>query len=412
MIPERSVSEAAVVDFERVYVSKAALLALAFDRYKARPFPLKSFELFCATQAHWLEPVALFSVLKRSFNNACWSDWPVPLRDRHPAALAGVAVSYHKEIEREKFGQYLFHRQWTDLQGYCSLKGIGLIGDIPIYVNYDSVDVWVAPHFFKLDKERRPTFVAGVPPDYFSEDGQRWGNPVYDWDVMQANGFSWWVDRLRHNLALFDAVRIDHFRAFAQCWEIPAAEKTAVRGDWVDVPGMELFTVLKEKFARLPIIAEDLGIITPDVDALKEAFNFPGMRVVMFAFHNEYKKSRDLPENYVPNSIVYTGTHDNNTVRGWFSGDITSMEIKNMTEYLGALPPEGDIDQVMIRLAMGSVAGLCIIPVQDILGAGAVARMNTPSTVSGNWRWRLKSLSGLKASTARLKHLAVVSGRT
>ncbi len=379
----------ATVPFDDVYERKALLVERAFTAYKARWLKPRTFEDFCSAQKHWLDDHALFVVLKGRFNDRAWVDWPVEFRDRHPQSLKEAARQFGDGILREKFGQFLFYRQWMSLRAYCARQGIQLIGDIPIYVNYDSVDVWCAPEFFKLDEQRRQTFVAGVPPDYFSEEGQLWGNPVYDWDQLKKNGFKWWVDRLRHNLTCFDLVRIDHFRAFAQCWEIPASEPTAVKGAWCHVPGVDLFTVFQKEFPSLPVIAEDLGIITPDVDALKDGFGLPGMHVLLFAFHNEYKKSRDLPENSTPLSVVYTGTHDNNTVRGWYSHDMTPMEKKNMAEYLGRDVPPDEINWVMIELAFRSAAFLALIPLQDILGLGKEARMNTPSTASGNWKWRM-----------------------
>ncbi len=399
------------VDFDRVYSSKAVLVERVFGRYLQKGIPWKAFEDFCLEQAGWLDDFALFVVLKRIFKGDCWVDWPVEFRDRSSSALMDVRVSKALDIKKEKFAQYLFYDQWMKLRAHCSANGLGIIGDIPIYVNYDSVDVWVHSEFFKLDADKRQTFVAGVPPDYFSKEGQRWGNPVYDWDALRSSGFSWWVERIRHNLTVFDSVRVDHFRAFAQCWEIPAHERTAVKGEWCDVPGMELFLVLKEKFQRLPIIAEDLGIITPDVDALKDYFGFPGMRVVMFAFHNEYKESRNLPENYTPESVVYTGTHDNNTVRGWFEEDMTGLEKENFYEYFKFQPSAGSIHWVMIRMAMGSVANICIIPLQDLLGLSSSARMNRPSTVKGNWSWRFEQ-GALSAETLmRLHQLTLISGR-
>jgi len=389
-IPAFDPAVSAGVSFDAVYSHKELLLEAAFNRYQQRKFPLKSFEDFIRYQAGWLDDFALFVVLKRTYRNECWAGWPEKYRDRHTEALQEIRADKAGEILKEKFAQFLFYSQWMALQSYCSSRGIGLIGDIPIYVNYDSVDVWVNSGLFKLDDRKNPTFVAGVPPDYFSKDGQRWGNPVYDWQALRLTGFAWWVERIRHNLALFDSVRVDHFRAFAQCWEIPAAEKTAVRGEWRDVPGMELFIVLSGQFSHLPIIAEDLGIITPDVDALKDHFGFPGMRVVMFAFHNDYKKSRDLPENYKSVSVVYTGTHDNNTIRGWFDNDMTALEQKNALEYFGAKIDAEMIHWQMIGLAMNSVSDCCIIPLQDLLGLGGEARMNRPSTVTGNWCWRFE----------------------
>ncbi len=399
------------VPFDGLYERKAMMLERAFVAYKAGGAIAAAFEDFCSTQKSWLDDHALFVALKRRFNDRSWVDWPVELRDRHPAPLKEAALQSEDEIRREKFGQFLFYRQWTALRAYAARQDVKMIGDVPIYVNYDSADVWCAPEFFKLDGQRRQTFVAGVPPDYFSEKGQRWGNPVYDWDRLKKSGFQWWVDRLRQNLACFDLVRIDHFRAFAQCWEIPASEPTAVHGEWVDVPGMELFTVLQKEFPSLPVIAEDLGIITPDVDELKDNFGLPGMHVLLFAFHNEYKKSRDLPENSTPLSVVYTGTHDNNTVCGWYRHDMTRMEKKNMIEYLGREVPPEEVNWVMIELALRSAAFLALIPVQDILGLGKEARMNTPSTVSGNWKWRMLSGDLTPETIERLAALTSKTGR-
>jgi 4-alpha-glucanotransferase len=377
------------VAYDEVYDRKAWMIGRAHCAYKKRWLKSSEFEDYCKVQDHWLADHALFVVIKRRFHNVGWIDWPKEYRDRDPEALQMIAFEAKDEILREKFAQFLFSRQWRGLQNYCSRRGISLFGDIPIYVNYDSADVWKRPDLFKLDAHKRPIFVAGVPPDYFSKDGQRWGNPVFDWERIKESGFEWWIERVRHNLMFFDLVRIDHFRAFAQCWEIPAEEPTAIGGAWRDVPGVELFTALNRAFPELPIVAEDLGIITPDVDALKDRFGLPGMRVLMFAFHNEYKKSRDLPENYKPLSVVYTGTHDNNTIGGWYAQDITAIEKKNMKAYFGRdiLPEE--INWVMISVALKSSALLSIIPLQDVLGLGAEARMNTPSTFKGNWRWRM-----------------------
>ncbi|MBF0486124.1 MAG: 4-alpha-glucanotransferase [Candidatus Omnitrophica bacterium] len=403
--------ECSDIDYSQAQRVKTGLLKSAWSRYSSRSVKLKGFEQFCVEQAYWLDDFALFVVLKNYFNNQCWAEWPVEFRDRDPKSLKEFSSSHADDILREKFFQFLFYRQWMRLQEYCSQNGVGIIGDIPIYVNYDGVDVWVNPGLFKLDKDKRPTFVAGVPPDYFSEDGQRWGNPLFNWDRLRDTGFAWWVERVRHNLLFFDYIRIDHFRAFAQCWEIPVDEKTAKKGAWKDVPGIELFQTLKEKIPQLPIIAEDLGIITQDVDDLKEKFGFPGMAVVLFAFHNDYKKSRNFPDNCKPLSVVYTGTHDNNTVRGWYDKDITKEEEKNMLEYLGKMPDSDSINWVMIEMAFKSMANLAIIPLQDVLGLGAEARMNKPSTARGNWKWRFQSGILSRSRVEKLKRLAQACGR-
>jgi 4-alpha-glucanotransferase len=400
-----------VVAFDRVYDRKAWMLGRAYDKYRSQWFKSGAFPQFCSTHKSWLDDHALFVALKRRFKDIGWFNWPVEFRDRDPVALKNISLELQQDILREKYAQFLFCRQWMTLRAYALRKGVRFIGDVPIYVNYDSVDVWRNPQFFKLDKDRRQTFVAGVPPDYFSKEGQRWGNPVYDWDNLKKTGFAWWVERVRHNLDSFDLVRIDHFRAFAQCWEIPASEPTAVKGVWRDVPGVELFTELRKAFPKLPIIAEDLGVITPDVDALKDHFLLPGMNVLMFAFHNEYKKSRDLPENSTPLSVVYTGTHDNNTVAGWFSQDITPIEKKNMHEYFHRDIKLEEANWVMVELALRSAAFLAVVPLQDILGLKQDARMNKPSTVKGNWGWRLLPGGFTPAMQGRLASLVVKTKR-
>lgn len=399
------------VDHGTALLLKEQILSKAWETYRSRKFKWRSFERFCRHESDWLQDFARFVVLKDRFKDVLWVDWPVEFRDRDQAALNAFDLEAMIKIDEIKFQQFLFFKQWQRLQQYCSGKNIGLIGDIPIYVNYDSVDVWVHPDIFKLGSDKKPVVVAGVPPDYFSENGQRWGNPVYDWKCLAENGFEWWVKRIQHNLSLFDAARIDHFRAFAQCWEIPFEEKTAVNGSWVDVPGEALFDVLQEKFPKLPIIAEDLGIITPDVDALKGKFRLPGMRVVMFAFHNEYKKSRDLPENYVPQSVVYTGTHDNNTLLGWLKEDITPIEKKNMKEYFGYDISVEEGPWLMIEMVLRSVSSLAIIPLQDILSLDGSARMNKPSTTVGNWKWRFQSGAFRRSLVNRLKEATLAGQR-
>ncbi len=399
------------VDYDAVLRLKGLVLSRAWEVYRARKIKPRSFESFCQQEKHWLHDFARFVVLRERFDRALWTLWPVAFRDRDQSVLEAFDKEAVLKIEEIKFQQFLFYKQWQALQQYCSRKNIGLIGDIPIYVNYDSVDAWMHPDIFKLDQNKKPIVVSGVPPDYFSKDGQRWGNPVYQWERLGETDFEWWVRRVRHNLSLFDVARIDHFRAFAQCWEIPSDEKTAVKGSWVDVPGEALFKVLQERFPVLPIIAEDLGIITPDVDALKEKFNLPGMRVVMFAFHNEYKKSRDIPENYVPLSVVYTGTHDNNTLLGWLKDDVTPVELKNMKEYFSRDISLEEGPWVMIDLVLKSVSSLAIIPLQDILSLDGSARMNKPSTILGNWRWRLKPGAFSRKLVLRLKKMTLLAGR-
>lgn len=310
-----------------------------------------------------------------------------------------------------KYSQFIFFRQWLSLKDYCNRRKIFVIGDIPIYVSYQSADVWAHPEIFKLDEKKRPAVVAGVPPDYFSKTGQLWGNPVYRWDWLRETGYDWWVRRIEHNLKLFDMLRIDHFRAFQACWEVDASEKMAINGKWVGVPGADFFEKLRTRFPSLPIIAEDLGTITPDVHALMDKFGFPGMRVLLFAFGDDLPNNPYIPHNHIPNCVVYTGTHDNNTVRGWFEIEAQNEERERLFRYLGRKPTAEDINWEMIRLAMMSVADKVIFPMQDILGLGAESRMNTPSTASGNWEWRLLPEHLTPALAGRLRATTAIYGR-
>jgi 4-alpha-glucanotransferase len=327
--------------------------------------------------------------LKDHFKKRVWSDWPLDVRDRREQALQPLKKALHEDMEREKFFQYVFIKQWSALRSYCQEKGIQIIGDIPIYVNYDSVDLWTHPELFKLDQKKRPYAVAGVPPDYFSATGQLWGNPLYQWDILKEREYDWWVQRVNHNLRLLDIVRIDHFRGFVGYWEIPSTENNAVNGEWKEAPAEDFFRVLTEKNPHLPLIAEDLGIITPDVRKVMEHFAFPGMKVLLFAFGEDDSMHPYLPHTYKENCVVYTGTHDNNTVRGWFKREAKPAERKRVFRYIGRKVSKKDIHWEFIRLAMQSVAKTAIIPMQDVLGLGEKARMNLPATGKGNWEWRL-----------------------
>jgi 4-alpha-glucanotransferase len=284
--------------------------------------------------------------------------------------------------------QFFFEEQWQALRRHCAERGIRIMGDVAIFVNYDSADVWTHPEIFQLDKLRQPIRVAGVPPDYFSETGQRWGNPLYDWDALTRRGFDWWVERTRRSLELYDLIRLDHFRGFEAFWSIPAAEPTAINGEWVKAPGAELFARLREVFGDLPFVAEDLGLITPEVDALREQFNMPCMRVLQFGFGNRGAHSH-LPHRFTPRTVVYTGTHDNDTTLGWWRSGATEAERVALQAYLQPIQDEGEIIWAMLNAAARSVANLCIVPMQDLLWLGSEARMNTPSLPDGNWLWRM-----------------------
>jgi len=383
------------VDFDKVAAFKSALLFKAFDTFSREGRDRVLFDRFCAQNAAWLDAYAEYKVLKEEFGGQIWSQWPSGLKYRRPQALQGARGRFFEPIRRIKFWQFLAWKQWGDLKNYCRQNNIKIIGDIPIYVNYDSSDVWSFPYIFQLDQDASPLFVAGVPPDYFSKMGQRWGNPVYDWDALRKEKFQWWLGRIGHKLCFYDIVRIDHFRGLVAFWKIPAGEETAMKGEWVPVPTDDFFRVLLEAFPRLPIIAEDLGIITDDVKEKMDELNFPGMKVLIFAFGEDIKTHPYIPENYTQRCVAYTGTHDNNTVQGWYQQDITERERTNLSEYFGTVYPS-QLHWQMIEAVLRSSAALAVFPLQDILGLGPEARMNIPGTSSGNWTWRLdpQSLSG------------------
>src|ERR1019366_5311311 len=332
---------------------------------------------------------AMFNVLRRRFRYASWNEWPVDFAQRKDDALTSVLTEHGRELDIEEAIQFFFDEQWGALRSYCKARDIRVLGEVAIFVNYDSADVWTHPELFELDEERRMIRVSGVPPDYFSETGQRWGNPLYRWGELLERGFDWWVARIRRTLVLYDMVRLDHFRGFEAYWSIAAEEETAVNGQWVKAPGHELFQRLKEGFGELPFIAEDLGLITPEVDELREHFGMPGMRILQFGF-SDRGAHLYLPHEYVPNSVAYTGTHDNNTTLGWWKEGATAEERAHVQTYLQPIEHDGEVVWAMIRAAARSVANVCIFPMQDILHLGSEARMNTPAEGSGNWTWRYR----------------------
>ncbi|OOZ42158.1 4-alpha-glucanotransferase [Solemya pervernicosa gill symbiont] len=365
------------------------------------------FEVFVANNSEWLEDYALYRLLKNNHQGKGWFDWPTPLRDRSESALKEVRHNNAEALAEIRFEQFLFQRQWFELKHYANERGISIFGDVPIFVAYDSADVWAHRDGFALDADGRPTVVAGVPPDYFSETGQRWGNPHYDWAQMEQDGFSWWLERMRYQLKLFDLIRIDHFRGFEAYWEVPADEETAINGRWVKAPGDQLFDRLHEEFDPLPVIAEDLGIITEEVEALRLKYGLPGMKILQFAFDSGADNPY-LPHNLQRNSVVYTGTHDNNTTLGWF--DELSPELQAHIGYYLADQSES-MPWLLIRAALASVSRLAIVPMQDLMALDASQRMNTPGTTEGNWGWRFQ-WSELKEGTAeRLNELVIRYGR-
>ena len=399
------------VEYKTALPYKALLLEKAFERYQARGSEDILFEKFCHDQADWLEDYSLFAALKANFEGAPWSDWPTPVRDREQNALAQWKKRCREQMKKEQFFQYLFFKQWTALKRYCNQKNLRLIGDVPIYVSGDSADVWANPQLFKLDRDKRPSVVAGVPPDYFSESGQLWGNPVYRWDVLKATRYAWWLERLRHNLACFDGIRLDHFRGFVACWEVPAGAKTAINGQWVKAAADDFFAELVLQFPETPIFAEDLGLITPDVRAVMKRFGFAGMKLLVFAFGDDAANNPFVFHNHEKNSVVYTATHDNNTVKGWFQNEASAAERERLAHYVGHKVSAETVHWEMTRLALMSVAETAIVPMQDLLGLGPEARMNRPATREGNWAWRLAQGQITPALAVKLAETAALYGR-
>jgi 4-alpha-glucanotransferase len=348
------------------------------------------FQDFCKKNSSWLLDYAMFNVLRRKYGYTSWNEWPAEHARREHDAISGVMKEYARELAMEQAVQFFFNEQWCALRSYCAEREIRILGDVAIFVNYDSADVWTNPELFELDDELKPTRVSGVPPDYFSSTGQRWGNPLYRWGVLKERGFDWWVARIRRSLTLYDIIRLDHFRGFEAFWSIPAEDETAVGGQWVKAPGQELFQRLKEVFGELPFVAEDLGLITSEVDELREHFGMPGMRILQFGFADRGAHLY-LPHRYVPNTVAYTGTHDNNTTLGWWREDVGEVERANAQTYLQTIEHDGEIVWAMIRAAARSVANVCIFPMQDVLHIGSEGRMNTPSAGEGNWTWRYGS---------------------
>jgi 4-alpha-glucanotransferase len=409
------------VDFGKAIDFKQARLETAYERFKQKGSEKlrRAFDVFCEYAASWLDGYALFRAIKNHQDGKLWSEWDKELALREPEALERARRELDDEIEAQKFYQFLFFRQWFALKSYCNQKGVKIVGDIPIFVSYDSADVWTHPDLFKLDEHGKPIVVAGVPPDYFSRTGQLWGNPIYDWDKMREDDFQWWTERVRASFEMMDILRIDHFRGFAQTWEIPAGHETAENGSWVDVPGRKLFATLREKLGGdLPIIAENLGLITPDVEQLRREFGFPGMRILQFGFSGD-ADNKFLPHNYEHEDVAYTGTHDNDTTLGWFNAEEgagstrTAEQIEKERAYcLKYLDTDGDeIHWDFIRAVFASVSDTAIIPLQDVLGLGTDARMNLPASTSGNWDWRYQEGALTEEMLSRLAELSQTYGR-
>jgi 4-alpha-glucanotransferase len=377
------------VDFQAVIAFKQRLLEKAWTNFKAgaRADLQPAFEQFCQVQSHWLEDYALFRALRDKFGGAAYLTWPAELVDRKPEALDRARRELADRIRLVSFVQFLVSRQIERLKAYAQSKGVGLIGDLPFFVAPDSTDVWARPELFLLDERHRPLFVAGVPPDYFSADGQLWGNPLYDWGALRRTNYGWSISRLKSLLAHVDAIRLDHFRAFAAAWHVPVGAANARSGQWLPGPGADFFHAVQKELGAVPFIAEDLGMITPDVYALRDQFQLPGMRVLQFAF-DAHSDNPHLPHNYAPNSVAYTGTHDNPTARGWFE-DLPDDQRKNVEKFLNRREMKSsDAAPALMDLVWSSVAALAIAPLQDLLNLGREARMNVPGVAEGNWRWR------------------------
>jgi 4-alpha-glucanotransferase len=375
-------------DFDGAWAGKIPLLEEAAANFLDRANDEQRARLqgFCEHNASWLTDFACFTVLRRKFDYACWVNWPEPYAFRKKKALETLLKEETRAIAVEQVIQFFFDEQWRSVRDYCRERDIRIMGDVAIFVNYDSADVWTHPDLFELDSKLRPVRVAGVPPDYFAKEGQRWGNPVYRWKLMQERGFDWWIARIRRSLALCDSIRLDHFRGFEAFWSIPAEEPTAIHGAWVKAPGRELFQTLKKTFGELPFIAEDLGVITPEVEALRLDFGMAGMKVMQFGFSDRGGHIY-LPHCCTPKSVIYTGTHDNDTTLGWWRS-ASEVERTNVQSYLQKITYDGDAVWAMIRAAERSVSDICILPMQDVLFLGSEARMNTPGVGAGNWSWR------------------------
>lgn len=370
--------------FDRAGEIRKKLVRLAFERGKND----EEFRDFKARSKEWLQDYCLFSVLKENFRGSPWNSWPDPYRFRDAKSLETLMDQEADRLDALAFGQFLFFRQEKALRDYCGSLGVSILGDIPIYVIHDGPDVWGNRSLFCLDPDLEPGSVAGVPPDYFSRHGQLWGNPLYRWEAHRAQGFKWWLDRLAHGLTLYDEIRIDHFRGLVGYWAVPRGSGTAENGRWMDAPYDDFFSALKRRFPAMPFLAEDLGVITPEVRSIIDKLGLPGMAVLQFAFDGDVGKGSYSPHNHRRSMAVYTGTHDNDTCLGWY-GSASERARSNLSDYRGAPVDRSGVAEAMIRMALGSVADLAVIPIQDVLGLGSEARMNTPSTSGGNWVWRL-----------------------
>jgi len=398
------------VNYRSVYSYKKKLFDTAcecFEKYRKRT----DYKRFCVDNVSWLEDHATFTALCQYFHNRSWDRWPIELREHRKASVQSAKTRLAREVNREKFVQYVFFRQWYDFKKYCNERNIRIIGDIPFYVAYQSADVWANPEVFKLTKTKKPRFIAGVPPDFFSRNGQLWNNPVYNWQALKKTGYKWWLRKVKHNLDLFDIVRLDHFRGFAAFWQVPAGSKTAKNGKWIPGPKEDFLNKLFKRFSLSRFIAEDLGYITTEVRELIKQYQLSCMKILIFGFDGDMSKNLHCPYNYISNSVVYTGTHDNNTVRGWLEKEAGIEQRKRLFDYIGHKVPDKRIHWELIRLAMSSVSNTVIVPMQDVLRLSEEARMNRPASLKGNWTWRLQK-KDLKLPVAKsLAKMTEIYGR-
>ena len=408
--PPPSGIKAEKVIFDTVVKYKEKIFDAAFKNFSDRKIFEEEFAQFCKEHAHWLENYSLYLALREKYEKANWVDWPSELRDRKSEAIKAAKTELSEKIKKEKFIQFLFFSQWKRLSIRAHKKDIKFFGDVPFYVNHDSADCWANPEFFKLDERKNPTHISGVPPDLFSKTGQLWGTPVFNWKNLKLQDYNWWISRLRQNLLLFDVVRLDHFRAFSAYWEVPAGEKTAINGSWKETPGSDFCSELQKEFPQMPFIAEDLGSLDQPVFDLLKEFNFPGMKVLQFAFGDPNRQNPYLPYNHLPNNVVYTGTHDNNTTRGWLQ-EAENGEKEHLENYTGMKVTFENVASILHRMALQSVAALAVTPLQDIANLGKEAIMNVPGSTEGNWSWRIRKEDFPTGRTKELRKLNDLFGR-
>jgi len=414
--PQDFVEYGPAIEFKRSALRRAAQAFFAGGSSADRA----AFDTFCESASPWLDDYALFMACKDAHHGTTWTSWDEPIRRREAQAVKEWSRKLAPELQAFKYWQFEFFRQWKELKTYCQQLGIRFMGDIPIYVAHDSADVWAHPELFYLDDQGLPTVVSGVPPDYFCATGQLWGNPIYRWELLAGGGYKWWIERFRASLTLFDLVRLDHFRGFESYWEVPFGETTAIHGRWTKGPGEDFLSALQTALGDLPIVAENLGVITPPVEQLRRKFGLPGMSLLQFAFGNDAQGSSFRPHNYSRDLVAYTGSHDNDTTVGWWSssgaGDSTRTpdEVRQEHDFARAyldFHDDAEINWVMIRAVLASVADMAIVPLQDVLGLGSEARMNLPGTVSGNWKWRVRPGALTPELSARLRTLVTLYGR-